>query len=62
MHPVNGLRVAARVKNTYPGARIVMITTDEHLARRAAGDSLPFHVLEKPLSSVAFRDAVHGVD
>lgn len=59
MQPIDGIAVAVWVKNTYPRARIVMITADEHLARRAAGYPLPFQVLEKPFSSVALIAAVH---
>jgi two-component system, NtrC family, response regulator HydG len=62
MQPIDGLRVAAWVRCTYPQARVIMITADEHLARSAAGNQLPFLLLEKPLNSAGLIAAVHGVD
>jgi len=62
MQPVDGLRVAAWVKNNYPRARIILITTDKHLPRRAGDRQLPFAVLSKPLDSAALIAAVHGID
>jgi CheY-like chemotaxis protein len=60
MQPVDGLRVAAWVRQTYPGARILMITADEQLVRRAEGRHLPFRVMEKPLTSADLIAAVYG--
>jgi len=61
MQPIDGLKLAAWVRRTYPKARIIVITADEHLIRRAAGDNLAFQVLEKPLNSTGLIAAVHGI-
>jgi DNA-binding NtrC family response regulator len=59
MQPVDGLNVAAWVRRTYPAARILMITADEQLVRRAERGQLPFRVMEKPLSSAGLIAAVY---
>lgn len=59
MQPVDGLRLAAWVRQAYPNARILMITADGHLVQREAGRRLPFRVMEKPLSSAALIAAVY---
>jgi FixJ family two-component response regulator len=61
MQPVDGLTIAAWVGNTYPKARIVMITNDEMVVRRTARRDLPFPIIEKPVNSRSLIAAVHGV-
>ncbi|HTV16075.1 MAG TPA: response regulator [Acidobacteriaceae bacterium] len=62
MQPVDGLRVAAWARRTFPRARIVMITADAELLRREDGRHLPFRVMEKPLSSARLIAAVCDAD
>jgi DNA-binding NtrC family response regulator len=62
MQPIDGLRVAAWVRSTYPAARIIMITGDETVVLRAARQRLPFPVMEKPLNSIALIAAVRGFE
>jgi two-component system response regulator MprA len=62
MQPMDGVRLAGWVRSTWPQARVIMITGDEHLARSAAGYALPYTVMEKPLDSVKLIARVHGID
>jgi FixJ family two-component response regulator len=61
MQPIDGLTIAAWVSNTYPKARIVMITNDEMVVRRTARRDLPFPIIEKPVNSRTLIAAVHGI-
>lgn len=62
MEPMDGVRLAAWVRNTWPEARVIMITGDAHMTRSAAGYPLPYEVMEKPLDSVRLIATVYGID
>jgi CheY-like chemotaxis protein len=62
IQPMDGLSVAAWVRNSYPTARIVTNAGDAMVVRNAARQNLPFPVMEELLNSIALIAAVHGID
>ncbi len=62
MEPMDGVRLAAWVRSSWPTTRVIMITGDAHLTRSAAGYALPYEVMEKPLDSVKLIATVYGLD